>query len=137
MTTYRFYVGIDWATDAHRVVILDAERRPLHDRTVRHEAVALETFARWLTAEVAAGTAGDVAVALEVPRGAVVDALLARGVHVFALNPKQLDRFRDRYTVAGAKDDRRDAQVLAPFPPKSADYPLHNERQIHGQPAQG
>ena len=79
MTTYRFYVGIDWATDAHRVVILDAERRPLHDRTVRHEAVALETFARWLTAEVAAGTAGDVAVALEVPRGAVVDALLARG----------------------------------------------------------
>src|SRR5262249_37710820 len=32
---------------------------------------------------------------------------------VFALNPKQLDRFRDRYTVAGAKDDRRDAFVLA------------------------
>src|SRR4029077_15713359 len=27
-------------------------------------------------------------------------------------NPKQLDRFRDRFTVAGAKDDRRDAQVL-------------------------
>ena len=30
-----------------------------------------------------------------------------------AINPKQLDRFRDRFTVAGAKDDRRDAQVLA------------------------
>ncbi len=29
------------------------------------------------------------------------------------LNPKQLDRFRDRFTVAGAKDDRRDAYVLA------------------------
>src|SRR5204863_9464647 len=28
-------------------------------------------------------------------------------------NPKQLDRFRDRFTVAGAKDDRRDAHVLA------------------------
>jgi hypothetical protein len=27
--------------------------------------------------------------------------------------PKQLDRFRDRFTVAGAKDDRRDAYVLA------------------------
>src|SRR6202011_6149149 len=49
----------------------------------------------------------------EVPRGAVVDTLLERGFHVFALNPKQLDRFRDRYTVAGAKDDRRDAFVLA------------------------
>jgi hypothetical protein len=26
---------------------------------------------------------------------------------------KQLDRFRDRFTVAGAKDDRRDAHVMA------------------------
>jgi hypothetical protein len=25
---------------------------------------------------------------------------------VYALNPKQLDRFRDRYGLAGAKDDR-------------------------------
>jgi transposase len=113
MTAYRFYVGIDWATEAHRIVILDADRRPLDERTVRHEAEALASFARWLTEEVAAGAASDIAVALEVPRGAVVDVLLARGIHVFALNPKQADRFRDRYTVAGAKDDRRDAQVLA------------------------
>ena len=28
-------------------------------------------------------------------------------------NPKQLDRFRDRFTAAGAKDDRRDAHALA------------------------
>src|SRR6266446_3056518 len=77
MTAYRFYVGIDWATEAHRVVVLDADRRSLHDRTVRHEGVALETFAHWLAQDVAAGVASDVAVALEVPRGAVVDTLLA------------------------------------------------------------
>lgn len=56
---------------------------------------------------------GRIAVALEVPRGAIVDTLLAQGGHVFALNPKPLDRFRDRHTVAGAQDDRRDAFVLA------------------------
>ena len=28
------------------------------------------------------------------------------------MNPKQLDRFRDRFSVAGAKDDRLDARVL-------------------------
>ena len=28
-------------------------------------------------------------------------------------NPKQLDRLRDRFSVAGAKDDRRDGYVLA------------------------
>ena len=54
-----------------------------------------------------------VAVAIEVPRGAIVETLLEQGFEVFAINPKQLDRFRDRHTVAGAKDDRRDALVLA------------------------
>jgi Transposase len=29
-----------------------------------------------------------------------------------SINPKQLDRFRDRFTVSGAKDDSRDADVL-------------------------
>src|SRR6266478_3488085 len=43
----------------------------------------------------------------------VVEALLERGFCVYGINPKQLDRFRDRFTVAGAKDDRRDAHVLA------------------------
>ena len=41
-----------------------------------------------------------------------MDALSERGIAVFALNPKQLDRFRDRFSSAGAKDDRRDALVL-------------------------
>ena len=53
------------------------------------------------------------AVAIEVPHGALVETLLSHGFQVFSINPKQLDRFRDRYTVAGAKDDRRDAFVLA------------------------
>lgn len=114
MTTaeYELYVGIDWATQEHRVVVLDAARRPLHDRVVRQDGAALEAFATWLVALVA-GRGDAIAVALEVPRGALIDTLLARGCQVFAINPKQLDRFRDRFTVAGAKDDRRDAHVLA------------------------
>ena len=52
------------------------------------------------------------AVAIESPRGAVVGAFLEAGFEVFSINPKQLDRFRDRFTVAGAKDDRLDARVL-------------------------
>jgi len=60
-----------------------------------------------------AGQPQRVAVAIEVPRGAIVEGLVERGFHVFAMNPKQLDRFRDRHSVAGAKDDRRDAFVLA------------------------
>ncbi len=59
------------------------------------------------------GGAGQVAMAIEVPRGALVETLIERGFHVYVINPKQVDRFRDRHTAAGAKDDRRDAYVLA------------------------
>ncbi len=31
---------------------------------------------------------------------------------VYSINPKQLDRFRDRHSVSGAKDDDLDAYVL-------------------------
>ena len=58
-------------------------------------------------------SAASVVVAIEVPHGAVVEVLLEHGFEVFSINPKQLDRFRDRYFPAGAKDDGRDAFVLA------------------------
>jgi transposase len=43
----------------------------------------------------------------------VVETLIERGFDVHAINPKQMDRFRDRYSPAGAKDDSRDAQAMA------------------------
>ncbi len=55
----------------------------------------------------------EIAVAIETPHGPVVEVLLERSFQVFATNPKQLDRFRDPFSVAGAKDDSRDARVLA------------------------
>ena len=56
---------------------------------------------------------GQIAVGIETPHGPIVEALMDRGVAVFAINPKQLDRFHNRLSPAGAKDDRRDALVLA------------------------
>jgi len=55
----------------------------------------------------------QIAIAIEVNHGAVVEALLAKGLFVYSTNPKVLDRLRDRFSPAGAKDDRRDAFVLA------------------------
>jgi transposase len=56
---------------------------------------------------------GQIAIAIEVNHGAVVEALLARGLRPYSINPKLLDRLRDRFSMPGAKDDRRDAFVLA------------------------
>ena len=55
----------------------------------------------------------DIAVAIEVNHGPVVESLLEQDFRVYSINPRQLDRFRDRFCVSGAKDDRRDAMVLA------------------------
>jgi transposase len=38
---------------------------------------------------------------------------MEHGFKVHAINPKQMDRFRDRFSLAGAKDDSRDGEVMA------------------------
>jgi transposase len=108
----RWFVGIDWARDQHRARILDAEGTTVAECDVTHDGAGLSELCAWLIKTTAAEPA-QIAVAIETPRGPVVEALLERGFAVYSINPKQLDRFRDRFTVAGAKDDSRDAHVLA------------------------
>src|SRR5215471_12509813 len=109
---YDCFVGIDWGSQQHQVYVLDRDRRRLGERVVDHDGASLAQLVAWLWG-LSAGQPQRVAVAIEVPRGAIVEGLLERGFHGFAIHPKQLDRFRDRHRVAGAKDDRRDAFVLA------------------------
>jgi hypothetical protein len=107
-----WFVGIAWGSQPHQVSVLDRDRRRVGERVVDHDGASLARLADWLWT-LSVGQPQRVAVAIEVPRGAMVEGLLERGFHLFALHPKQRDRFRDRHSVAGAKDDRRDALVLA------------------------
>jgi transposase len=107
-----WFVGVDWASAHHRACLLNGEGSRVDERDFTHDGTGLSELCDWLLAKTAA-PASSVAVAIETPRGPVVEALLERGFAVFSINPKQLDRFRDRFTVAGAKDDSRDAHVLA------------------------
>jgi transposase len=110
--TFDWFVGIDWATESHEVCVIDPAGAVVERRSVPHTGDGLRELADRL-ARLVDGQTGRVAVSIEVPHGAVVETLLERGFAVFSLNPKQLDRFRDRFSPAGAKDDRRDARVLA------------------------
>ena len=126
-----WFVGIDWATQSHCVCLLDAEGRRVGQREFAHGGAGLTELRDWLLEKTKAAP-GQIAVAIEMPHGPVVEMLLEHGFVVFAINPKQLDRFRDRFTVAGAKDDRRDAYVLggslrtdrAAFRQLAADHPV-------------
>ena len=112
MTQVTWFVGIDWAPQRHEVCIVDRDGRLVARQQIDHTAAALHAFVETLLTR-ADGDPTRIAIAIEVPRGAVVELLVERGFAVYAINPKQLDRFRDRFTAAGAKDDRFDAHVLA------------------------
>ncbi len=103
------FVGIDWASTEHQVCLTGAGD-PVQ-RAFAHDAGGIGAMVDWLGAQ--AEQPNQVGVAIETPHGPIVEALMDRGIAVFAINPKQLDRFRDRFSPAGAKDDRRDALVLA------------------------
>lgn len=109
----QWYAGVDWASQSHHVFLTDGDGRKIGEKVFRHGGEGLAEMAAWLTATSGAPEAGRIQVAIEVPHGPVVETLIERGFTVHAINPKQMDRFRDRFTLAGAKDDSRDAEVMA------------------------
>ena len=105
------WAGVDWSMSAHQVCLVRPTSKPLQ-HSFPHSHAGLGELTAWLTAQANTEPAA-IGVAIEVPHGPVVAALLAAGFQTFSINPKQLDRFRDRRSLAGAKDDRLDALTLA------------------------
>jgi transposase len=105
-------VGIDWGSEASQAWVMDAGGKRVWETCVKHEGAAIAGFLDEL-ARLCDGHPERLAIGIEIPRGAIVEAAVERNFAVFSINPKQLDRFRDRHSIAGAKDDRRDAFVLS------------------------
>src|SRR6202043_3650396 len=52
-------------------------------------------------------------IGIETDRGGWVQALIASGYTVYAINPRQVARYRERHGTSGAKSDAGDAHTLA------------------------
>ena len=105
------FAGVDWAEAHHDVLVVDARGRRLGGGRLPE---GVEGIARFH--ELAARHAedpGEVVIGVETDRGLFVAALAAAGYQVFAVNPMSTSRYRDRYSVSGAKSDPGDAKVLA------------------------
>jgi hypothetical protein len=81
---YECFVGIDWGSQQHQVSVLDRDRRRMGERVVDHDGASLAQLVAWLWG-LSAGQPQRVAVAIEVPRGAIVEGLVERGFHVWLL----------------------------------------------------
>ncbi len=109
----RYYLGVDWADQTHAVWVVDERGLKIAGRAVRHTVDGLTEWGRELNEWRAQGI--DLWAAIERPDGRVVDFLLDQGVVVYPVNPKALDRARDRFRQSSAKSDPFDARVLADF----------------------
>jgi transposase len=109
----QWYAGVDWGSQSHCVFLTDGDGGRIGEKIFKHGGEGLADLAAWLMTASGAAEPDQIQVAIEVPHGPVVETLTERGLKVHAINPKQMDRFRDRFTMAGAKDDSRDAEVMA------------------------
>lgn len=106
------FVGDDWAQDHHDVELMNAAGKRLARARLPEGVDGIARF-HALVAEHLAADADEVVIGIETDRGPWVAALIAAGYSVFAVNPLQAARYRDRHAVSGAKSDPADAHVLA------------------------
>ena len=108
------FIGDDWAEAHHDIEIEDEAGRLLVRKRVP-EGLAGVTLLHELIAEHLdpSGEPDQVLVGIETDRGPWVQALLATGYLVYAINPLQVARYRERHSTSGAKSDPGDAHLLA------------------------
>jgi transposase len=110
----RLFVGDDWAEDHHDVELMDEAGKVLARRRLPEGAAGIAQLHGLVGAYL--GEEPDeaqVIIGIETDRGPWVAALAAAGYLVFAVNPLQAARFRERHGVSGAKSDAGDAHALA------------------------
>jgi transposase len=122
----RVFVGHDWAEAHHDVFVEDDTGGKLAAVRLPEGVEGVRRFHELVAAHVE--EAGEVLVATETDRGLFVDALVAAGYEVIAVNPLSTSRYRERLSTSGAKSDPGDARVLAEL----ARVDGHNHRRIAG-----
>jgi hypothetical protein len=103
----RYYLGVDWADRVHQLYGGDENGIKVMEMKVQENPEGLAELGRWLNQSRAEQV--ELWAAIEKPHGRIVDFLLDHGVVVYPVNPKVLDRARDRFRMSQSKSDPFDA----------------------------
>ena len=96
------FIGDDWAEAHHDIEIEDESGRVLARRRLPEGLVGITTLHELVAEHLDAAAEPDqVQVGIETDRGPWVQALLAAGYLVFAINPLQVARYRERHSPSG------------------------------------
>jgi transposase len=107
------FVGDDWAEDHHDIEVQDQTGRRLAKARLAEGLAGVAQFHELVAHHLGDDEADQVVIGIETDRGPWVIALIAAGYRVFAINPLQVARYRERQSVSGAKSDAADAHTLA------------------------
>ncbi|MGW5153718.1 IS110 family transposase [Rhodococcus koreensis] len=108
------FIGDDWAEAHHDVELMDAAGRRLSKARLPEGTAGIARLHAMIGEQLGDDAdEAEVAIGIETDRGPWVAALVAAGYTVFAVNPLQAARFRERSSVSGAKSDAADAHILA------------------------
>ncbi len=103
---------VDWGSQEHQLCLVDAEGQVVCQRRFSQTAAGLAELCAVLRCP-RPGASAVQGVGIERLDGPVVDAMLEADFAVYAINPKQLGRFREFVAPSGRKDDQLDAYVGA------------------------
>lgn len=120
------FVGNDWSEGHHELYVMGESGTKLVARQLREGIEGLAELHRLLAPFVS--DPGEVVVGIETDRGLWVQALVAAGYGVYALNPKSVARYRERHHPGGGKSDSADAKLLADL----VRTDRHNHRPLAG-----
>lgn len=123
-------VGDDWAEDHHDVYLMDEAGKRLASRRLPEGLAGIRQLHKLIAED--AEEPDQVVIGIETDRGLWVEALVAAGYQVYAINPLAVARYRDRHHVSGAKSDPSDAKLLADL----VRTDRHNHRPIAGDSAE-
>jgi transposase len=107
------FIGDDWAEAHHDVELQDAQGRRLARRRLPEGVAGIAGLHALIADHLGDDEPDTVVVGIETDRGPWVQALLAAGYQVYAVNPLSAARYRQRHVTSGAKSDPGDAKVLA------------------------
>jgi transposase len=107
------FIGDDWAEAHHDIEVQDVDGRRLARRRLPEGVAGIAGLHALIADHLGDDGPDTVVVGIETDRGPWVQALLAAGYQVFAINPLSAARYRERHVTSGAKSDAGDAKVLA------------------------
>lgn len=107
------FVGDDWAEAHHDIEIQGPDGRRLVKRRLPEGAAGVTALHELIAEHLGGDEPDQVMIGIETDRGPWVQALIAAGYRVYALNPLSVARYRERRVISRAKSDPGDAHVLA------------------------